>query len=71
MAIKEVQEMFTGQYVDFEVYRNFNSNKMGFHTDRIKSADIRNCETVTEEDVRKAIEFVRLPDEMPPSNRGI
>lgn len=34
-------------------------------------ADIRNCETVTEEDVRKAIEFVRLPDEMPPSNRGI
>ena len=34
-------------------------------------ADIRNCETVTEEDVRKAIEFVRLPDEMPPSNRRI
>ena len=39
MTIKEVQEMFTGQYVDFEVYRNFNSNKMGFHTDRIKSVD--------------------------------
>ena len=39
MTIKEVQEMFTGQYVDFEVYRNFNSNNMGFHTDRIKSVD--------------------------------
>ena len=39
MTIKEVQEMFTGQYVDFEVYRNFNSNKMGFHTDRIKCVD--------------------------------
>jgi hypothetical protein len=39
MTIKEVQEMFTGQYFDFEVYRNFNSNRLGFHTDRINSVD--------------------------------
>ena len=48
MTIKEVQKMYTGQYVDFEVYRNFNSNRLGFHTDRINVDDYSESDEVTE-----------------------
>jgi hypothetical protein len=39
MTIEEVEDLFKGQYSDVEVYKNYNSTKYGFHTDRIKSVD--------------------------------
>lgn len=39
MTIEEVEDLFKGQYANVEVYKNYNSTKYGFHTDRIKSVD--------------------------------
>jgi hypothetical protein len=39
MKIKDVEEMHKGEYTEMEVYRNFASNRPGFHTDRIRSVD--------------------------------
>lgn len=38
MTVKEIKELdyIKGQYADIEVYRNYNSDRMGFHTDRIQ-----------------------------------
>lgn len=41
MTVKEIKELgyISGKYADVEVYRNYNSDKMGFHTDRIQSVE--------------------------------
>lgn len=41
MTVKEIKELdyIKGQYADIEVYRNHNSDRMGFHTDRIQSVE--------------------------------
>lgn len=41
MTVKEIKELdyIKGQYADVEVYRNYNSDRMGFHTDRIQSVE--------------------------------
>lgn len=39
MTVKETLEYYKGKFVDVEVYRNFNSSRFGFHTDRIKSVE--------------------------------
>lgn len=41
MTVKEIKELdnIKDQYVDIEVYRNYNSDRMGFHTDRIQSVE--------------------------------
>lgn len=41
MTVKEIKELdyIKGQYADIEVYRNYNSDRMGFHTDRIQSVE--------------------------------
>lgn len=51
MTVKEIKELdsIKGQYSDIEVYRNYNSDKMGFHTDRIQSVEsYSEAEEVTE-----------------------
>ena len=51
MTVKEIKELdgIKGQYSDIEVYRNYNSDKMGFHTDRIQSVEsYSETEEVTE-----------------------
>ena len=41
MTVKEIKELdyIKGQYADIEVYRIYNSDRMGFHTDRIQSVE--------------------------------
>lgn len=62
MTIKETMEKYEGQYADVEVYRNFNSNRMGFHTDRIRSVEDYSsddeaieCELMDESDYNNSI----------------
>lgn len=39
MTLKKVINSVTGKYEEIEVFKNFNSNSIGFHTDRIEFVD--------------------------------
>lgn len=64
MTVKEIKELdyIKGQYADIEVYRNYNSDGMGFHTDRIQSVEsytdydeVTEFELMDEEDYNTSI----------------
>jgi len=56
MTIKELKELHNGIYADIEVYTNYNSDKVGFHTDRIKV-----CENYTDD--MEVLEYALMGEE--------